>query len=85
MDFIDDVNLVFGPDRGEDDLFGQPADMVHAVMGSRVNLIDIHEGAVIGGQAYLAGIAGIPLMGIQAVDGLGKDLGQGGLACAPGP
>ena len=85
VDFIDDVDLVLGPDRGEDDFLGQPPDVVNAVMGGGVNLIDVHEGAVIGGQANLTGIARIPFLGIETVDGLGEDLGQGGLTRSPGP
>ena len=84
MHLVDDVNLI-GADAGGIGCFvPQVADVVHAVVGGGVDLHHVQDGAVVDAAAHLALAAGVAALVVRAVDGLGEDLGAGGLAGAAG-
>ena len=84
MDLVHDIDtFAYGSGR-EDGVFPQVTDVIHAVVGSGVHLHDIHDGFFLDGPAGRTHPAGISVYRVLAVDGLGKDLGTGGLAGAPG-
>ena len=63
-------------------LVPQVADVVHAVVGGSVHFHHIEDAAIVDAFADLALAAGVAVLGMEAVDRLGKDLGAGGLAGA---
>ena len=79
---IDDVYLIMAGAGGIGCLVPQVADVVHAVVGGSVHLHHIEDTAVVDAFADLALAAGVAILGMEAVDRLGKDLGAGGLAGA---
>jgi len=79
---IDDVYLIMAGAGGIGCLVPQVADVVHAVVGGSVHFHHIEDAAVVDAFADLALAAGVAILGMEAVDRLGKDLGAGGLARA---
>ena len=79
MDLVDDVHTLFHLAGGIDGIVAQVADIVNAVIGGGVDLQNIHTGSGIDGPAGLADIAGVAVMGIEAVDGLRKNFRTAGL------
>ena len=84
MDLIDDVHTLLHLAGGVDGIVAQVADVVNAVVGGRIDLQNIHAGARIDGPAGLADIAGIAVVGIQAVDRLAQNLGAARLTRTTG-
>ena len=82
---VDDVHLIAADAGGVGGLVPQVADVVHAVVGGGVHLHHVQDAAVVDAPADGALAAGVAVLGVQAVDRLGKDLGAGGLAGAPHP
>ena len=83
--FVDDIDLVAGLCGGEVDLFPDIPDLVDAPVAGGVHLDDVEQAPLVGGGADVAPVAGVSILGVQAVDRLGQDPGGGGLAGAPGP
>jgi hypothetical protein len=86
MHFINNYDLVAGAGRHEPDIFLQLADFLDPTVRSTVDLYQVNTAAA----AYLpAGTALIAWFGLRrplfAVECLGHDSGQGGLADAPHP
>ncbi len=81
---VDDVDLVLRQRRRVLDLLAQIANLVHAVVAGRVDLHHVHAVFGLKGAADLAFAAGVAVLGIQAVDGLGEHLGGAGLAGSAG-
>ena len=84
VDLVDDIHPVLHAGGGIDRLVPEGPDLVHAVVGGRVQLQHVQKAAVVDAQAGGALIAGVPIHGMLAVHRLGQDLGAGGLAGAPG-
>ena len=82
VDLIDDVDPVFALGRRVADLVPDLTDVVHTVVGSRVDLDEVEAGFRLPAQFTL--VAGVAIDRVQAVDRPGKDLGHGGLAGAAG-
>ena len=79
---VDDIYLIMTGAGGVGCFITQITDIVHAVVGGRVHLHHVQNAAVVDASADLALTAGVTVLGMQAVDCLGKDLGTGGLAGA---
>jgi len=84
MDFVDDVYALFHMGGGVDSLVPQGADLIDAVVGGGVQLQHVQEAAVFNAEAGGTLAAGVAVLGMLAVDGLGQDFGAGGLAGAAG-
>ena len=82
MHLVDDIYLIMTGAGGVGRFITQITDIVHAVVGGRVHLHHVQNAAVVDASADLALTAGVTVLGMQAVDCLGKDLGTGGLAGA---
>ena len=82
--FVDDIDLAAVLGGLEVDLFADLADFLHAAIAGGVQLDDVQVAALVDGDADSALVAGVALLWIEAVDGLGEDAGCGGLAAAPG-
>ena len=84
------MNLVHNIDpvadlRGRiDGIVPQVPHVVHAVVGGGVDLQHVHTGAAVNAETGGAAVAGVAVLGVQAVDRLGHDLGTACLAGAPG-
>ena len=83
VDFVDDIDFVFALRWREVDLVAQVAHIVHAGVGSRIDLDQIHKAVLVDGLAVIAGVIGA-LRGvfIETVDCLRKQTRHGCLACA---
>ena len=81
---VDDIHAVLAPGGGEGDLVDYPADIVDTAVGGGVHLDDVEYLAAVDAAAVLANSAGIAVAQVEAVDGLGEDLGAGGLARSSG-
>ena len=83
------VNLVHNVDPladvggGVHRLVPEGPDLVHAVVGRGVQLQHVQEIPAVNAHTGRALPAGVPVPGVLAVDGLGQNLGAGGLAGAP--
>ena len=84
MDLVHDIDPLLHIGGRVDGLVPQGPDLVHAVVGGGVQLQHIQKAAVFDAHAGGALAAGIAVHRMLAVDGLGQDLGAGGLAGAPG-
>ena len=84
MNFVDDIDLIFGLTRREDDFVRDPANVIDGIVGGRVNFQDIKKAPLIDAFTDFAYIAGIALMGIQTIDRFGKNLGQRGFSGSSG-
>ena len=85
VDLVHDIDPLPHMGGGVDGLVPQGPDLIHAVVGRRVQLQHVQERPVLNAQAGGALTAGVPVHRMLAVDGLGQDLGAGSLAGAPGP
>ena len=85
MGFVYDVDLTAALHRGEVHLVADVAYLVYAPVAGRVQFDDVHEAAVVDGLADGAGVAGVSVLEVEAVGGLGDDAGGGGLAAASRP
>ena len=79
---VDDIYFIPALAGGVGCLIPQAADIVHAVVGGRIHLHHVQDAAVVDATADGALAAGVAVVGVEAVDRLGKDLGAGGLARA---
>ena len=75
---IDDVHPVAGHGGHICHFLPQLPDIVHAVVGGGIHLHHVEHRAVIDAAADLTFSARITVHGMQAVDGLGQNLGAGG-------
>ena len=79
---VDDVYLILTGTGGVGGFVAQVADIVHAVVGSRVHLHHIEDAAVVDALANFAFAAGVAVDRMQTVDRLGENFCAGGLAGA---
>ena len=82
MHLVDDEHTFFDLCGGIARLITQVADIVHAVVGSRVDLGHIEHRAVQNAAARRALVARVAVHRVLAVDRACQDLGAGGLARA---
>ena len=82
MHLVDDVDAIAPALRRILDLLAQVADLIHAVVGRRVDLDDVQAVFRLQRLAGGARAAGLPALGPLAVDGPGEHLGRRGLARA---
>ena len=85
MDLVDDIDPAGDLRGGIDRVVPEGPDLVHAVVGGGVDLQHVHTAAGVDGPAGGAAAAGAAVLEVGAVEGLGQNLGAGGLAGAPGP
>ena len=83
MDLINDIHLVTRRNGRKHDLIRQATNMVHTVMGGRVNLVDVHQGAIVRGSANLTLIARVAIFGIQTINRFRENLRKRGLTRPP--
>ena len=83
MDLIDDIDPVTALCGRILNLFPDIPDILHAVVGGRVNLHHIHGGTRENGPAGGTFIAGTSIQRMLAVHRPGKDLGDTGLSGTP--
>ena len=74
MHLVDDVDLVFSLRRGIGYLVNDLTDIVHTVVGSRVDLDDIHAGSRRNGFTNTAFPTGAVLCGVFAIHCFRKNL-----------
>ena len=72
MHLVDDIDLVFTLGGRVGYLVADLSDVVHAVVGGCVHLHHVQNAAVVDASADLALTAGVTVLGMQAVDCLGK-------------
>ena len=84
MHFVDDVDPLFHLGGRKHRLFPQGADVVHAVIGGRVQLHHVHHTALQDAPAGSAAAAGVSVLRMLAVYSPGQDPRAGGLAGAAG-
>ena len=82
--FVDDINLALTLGRGEVHFLPDVAYLVDAPVAGGVQLDDVHELTAVDRPAVGAGVAGVGVLNVEAVHGLGYDAGGGGLAAASG-
>ena len=82
VDLVHDINAVLHARGRVDRLIAQRTNMIHAVVGRRVQLQNIQQTAVVDPKAGRALVARITVNRMLAVDRLGQDLRAGGLARA---
>ena len=83
VDLVDDIHLVLSDLRRDPHLVDETADVIHRVVGSGVEFVDVERGVVVEGTARLAFVACFHVLGrVEAVDGFGHNTGAGGLAYA---
>ena len=83
VDLIHDINAFADGSGREDGIFPQGTDIVHAVVGSRIHLHDIHGGLFLDSPAGRTLSTGISVYRVFAVNCFGKDLGTGCLSGSP--
>ena len=81
---VDDVNTLGEGSRRKGGLFPDVTDVVHAVVGSGVDLADVQGSVLQNGAAGGAGVAGAAVDRMLAAHRPGQDLGTGGLAGTAG-
>ena len=84
MYLVNDVHALAHRRGREERLLPQGAHIVHAVVGGRVQLYHVHDGAVQDAAAGRALPTGIAVHRVLTVDRAGQDAGAGGLARAAG-
>ena len=82
MHLVDDVHAPPDLARRVDRIVAQHAHRIHAVIRCRVDFQHVHTASVVDGPAGRAAVAGIAVLRVEAVDGLGKNFRAGGLARA---
>ena len=85
MDFVDDINFEAPFAGAKAHLVAQLADIVHAVVGGRVDLDQVNHTSFGDCPAGCATVAGALAFWRAAVEGLGQDAGRAGLAGAAWP
>ena len=81
MNLIDDKYLITTNLRRYVHLFNQLTNILDAVVRSGIQFVDVVRPLLVESLAGFALFAGIAIgFGVEAVDGLGKDAGAGGLA-----
>jgi len=83
MDFIDNIDTVFGSSRRKVCFFPQCPDIFNTIVAGRINFNDIHNRAVINATTDITFSAWITINGRKAVDCFGKYLRAGSLSCSP--
>ena len=81
---VDDVHALANRGRREDRLVAQHAHIVHAVVGRRIQLDHVENGAVLNAAAGVALVAGVSVHRVLAVDRLGENARAGRFARAAG-
>ena len=84
MGFIDDVDLALALGWREVYLLPDVSDLIDATVAGGIQFDDVHELAAVDRVADGASVAGVSVLGVQAVHGFGDDPGGGGLAAASG-
>lgn len=84
MDLIDDVDPLADIGRGVNGFVPQCTDLIHAVVGSGVQLQYVQKAAAFDSYAGRALAAGISIYRMLTVDSLGQDFGAGGFSRAAG-
>ena len=82
--FVDDIDLVPAVHRREVRVFIQIFNVVHAPVGSSVQLLHIHRAAVCNLPAVQAFPAGMVRRPVFTIQGFGKNTGRSGFPRAPG-
>ena len=82
MHLVDDIHALFDLRRGIDGVVAQSTDAVHAVIRGGVDLQHVHARARIDAPAGGAAVAGVAVLRIFAVHGLGQNFSAGRLAGA---
>lgn len=83
VNLIDDIHFVFAGLRGHLNLLHKLADVVDTIVGSGIELEDIHGSAAGKAAAAIALAASLHVVGgVGAVDGFGQNTGAGGLTNA---
>ena len=76
---IDDIHALFDGNRGKHRFLAELTDIVNTVIGSRVNLNNVENTAVVNAQTCGALAAGVSVFGVLAVQRLGENFRAGGL------
>ena len=82
--FVDDVDLAAALDGGKVDLFPYIPNLVDSAVAGGVKFDDVHEPPFVNRLANDAGVTGVAVLKIEAVDHLGQDTGGGSFAAAAG-
>ena len=85
LDLVDDEDLATQVGGGRVDARHELAHVVDLVVRGGVELDDVERTAVADGDAAGAGVTGLAIAQVGAVDGLGQDAGHRGLAGAARP
>ena len=84
MDLVHDIDALSDGGGGINRLIPEGANLIDAVVGCGVQFQHVQNRAVLNAHTGGAGVAGVSVIGIFAVDGPGEDLGAAGLAGASG-
>ena len=85
VNLVDDVDAVAPHLRWDLDLLQQGADIVYAVVGRGIELVDVVRAAFLESQTGFAFAAGFHVLpGMGAVDGFGEDAGGAGFTDSAG-
>ena len=84
MHLVNDVHPTLHLRRGINGIIPQVPYIVHTVVGGGVNLQHVHTASCINAPAGSTDIAGIAVLGIQAIHRLGQNFGTAGLSRTPG-
>ena len=82
MHLVDDIHAHFDRAGRVNCVVTQNADGIDAVVRGRVDLQHVHAAALVDGAARRAQPAGVAMIRVFTVDGLGQNLGAGRLAGA---
>ena len=85
VDFVDNVNFILAGNRHVVGFFAQGTHVFHTVAAGGVDFYNIQIAFFSKGFTGLAFAAGFAIVGIFAVDGFGKNTGNGGFTDPPGP
>ena len=84
MNLINDIDLVFSGLRRYAHLFDQAANIIHRIVGRRIQFVNVERVAVLEALAGVANTACLALRRqVLAVDGFCKDTGAGRFTDAP--
>src|SRR5690348_11512454 len=85
MNLVNDINLEFSELRGKAHLLNQSADIIHRVVGSGIQFVNVQ------GSSFIEGSTGFTLSAsfyifclIETVDGLGEDTRASGFTYTSG-
>jgi hypothetical protein len=83
---VDDINAVFANLRGYPYLIDKGSYVIHGIVGCRIQLMDVRRSVLIKGFTGFTFITGLQIFTqVLAVDGFGKNSGNGGLSNSPWP